>query len=71
MRPQRCGMGAISDNVRLVEHFGGHGGRSLLVALCSVEGCGHLANGFRDANVPVCFYHRLPSGVARPEGGAR
>jgi len=54
---RRSGMAAISHNVRLVEQFGRHGGRSLLVALCAVEGCEHSANGFRDANVPVFFDH--------------
>jgi hypothetical protein len=62
MEPRRCGMGAISDNVRLVEQFDLNGGSSLLVALCSVKRCEHLANGFRDANVPVCFDH----GAAAP-----
>jgi hypothetical protein len=65
MRPRRCGMGAISDKVRLVEQFDLDGGPSLLVALCAVKSCEQLANGFRDANVQVCIDH----GAAAPSCG--
>jgi hypothetical protein len=55
--PGRVGMGAVSDRVRLIEYMESDGQPSMLVALCSAEGCENLARGFRDEKVPVCFDH--------------
>jgi len=56
MSYERIGMQATSNNVRLIEYFD-HPKPSVLVALCSTEGCQNLARGFQDVNVPICFDH--------------